>query len=162
MGLFSDIQSAQQISADDVVSVPAQRIDTVVADPVSGAQRRRTDYAGTAWYGGRPQIVSGQALPGRHAEIGTPFWLPDSHRYRPGVPGDVQIQASAAVQGGLVTSNGGSFQIFDVAAALGEDPEIGGALLVFVAVTAIATLPLGVAYRVTVICNPEALQPPPA
>lgn len=37
--------------------MPAQRIDTVVADPVTGDQRRRTDYAGTVWYGDRPQIT---------------------------------------------------------------------------------------------------------
>lgn len=162
MGLFSDMKKAHEISADEAISVPAQRIDTVVADPVSGEQRRRTDYAGTVWYGGRPQITGGYPLPGRNAEISTPFWLPDSHRYEPGAAGEVQVQANAAVQGGMATSAGGNFQILEVAAALGEDPQTSGALLVFVAVTAVATLPFGVAYRVTVICAPEALQPPAA
>jgi hypothetical protein len=158
MGLFSDMRKAQEMSADEVVPVPAGRIDTVVGDPVSGEQRRRTDYAGTVWFGGRPQIVGGQPLPGRNAEIQTPFWLPDSHRYEPGAGGDVQLQASAAVQGGMATSAGGNFQILEVAAALGEDPQSGGALRVFVAVTAVTTLPLGVAYHVTVVCPAEALQ----
>ena len=39
-------------------------------------------------------------------------------------------------------------------------PQDGGALLVYVAVTAVANLPLGVAYRVTVICGPDAIRPP--
>ena len=50
-------------------------------DPVSGQQRRRTDYAGTIWFGGRPQMVGEHPLPGRNAQITTPLWLPDSHRY---------------------------------------------------------------------------------
>lgn len=162
MGLFSDIKKAHEISADDAISVPAQRIDTVVTDPLSGQQRHRTDYAGTVWYGGLPQIVGGHPLSGRNAEFRTPFWLPDSHGYESGATGDVQVQASAAVQGGMATSAGGNFQILEVAAALGEDPPNSGALLVFVTVTAVATLPLGVAYRVTVICAPEALRPPAA
>ena len=138
--------------------VPAQRIDTVVADPVSGEQRRRTDYAGTVWYGGRPQMTGGIVMStGGAAQITTPFWLPDSHMYEPGAAGDAQIQASAAVQS--ATEYG---QILEVGAALGEDPQNSGALLVYVAVTAAARVPFGVAYRVTVICGPEALRPPAA
>lgn len=51
-------------------------------------------------------------------------------------------------------------QILDVSAALSEHPQNSRALLVYVAVTAAARLPLGVAYRVTVVCGPQALQPP--
>jgi hypothetical protein len=146
------------MSGDMISPVPAQRIDTLVADPQTGEQRRRTDYSGTVWYGGRPQMTGGMVVGGGgRAQITTPFWVPDSHMYEPGAATAVQIQASAAVQ-----SAARDGQILDVSAGLGEDPQNGGALLAYVAVTAVASLPLGVAYRVTVICAPEALRPPAA
>ncbi len=136
--------------------LPAQRIDTVVTDPASGEQRRRTDYAGTVWYGGRPQMTAGIVMSqGGAAQITTPFWLPDSHAYEPGAAGDAQIQASAAIQS--TTEYG---QILEVGAALGDDAQNSGALLVYMTVTAAARVPLGVAYRVTVICGLDALRPP--
>src|SRR4051812_30697864 len=93
MGLLGDINKAAQITADQVTLAPSQRIDTQVADPGSGEQRRRTDYAGTVWYGGRPQMVRRHPLPGTHAEISGSFWLPDSHTYGAGAAGGVQVQA---------------------------------------------------------------------
>ncbi|HUG87085.1 MAG TPA: hypothetical protein VMM13_21125 [Euzebya sp.] len=163
MGWLDDMKEdiAEARDARDMISpVPAQRIDTVVADPVSGERRHRTDYAGTVWYGGRPQM--GRPLPGALTEITTSVWLPDSHRYAPGAAGDAQVQASAAVQSAWIQSTGGGLQIFEVSAALGEDPQNSGVLLVYLAVNAAANLPLGLAYRVTVICAPEALRPPAA
>lgn len=145
MGFFSDSTGARPIEDSEVTVVPAQRIDTAVADPASGAQRRRTDYAGTVWYGGRPQLIGDNARSGEGARVEAPFWLPDSHTYE---TSDVQIQATAAVQGGLVVSSGGSFMILEASAAVGEHPD--GGLKLFVTVVAVARLPLGVAYRVIV------------
>ena len=162
MGFLSDISKASDITADKVTVAPAQRVDTLVADPDSGEQRRRTDYAGTAWYGGRPTIVGIQPLPGSDAQIGASFWLPDSHAYEAGAAGSVQVQASAAVQGGLATSTGGNLLVLDVGAALGADPQGSGTMLVYVTVSAVATLPFGVAYRVIVICAPDVLRKPAA
>jgi hypothetical protein len=144
------------MSGDGITPVPAQRIDTLVADPETGEQRRRTDYSGTVWYGGRPQITGGMVISsGRIAQITTPFWVPDSHMYEPGAAGAVQIQASAAVQ-----SAARDAQITEVSAGLGEDPQNSGALLAYVGVTAVASVPLGVAYRVTVMCASDAVRPP--
>ncbi len=158
MGLFDDMKKAREMSADNPLCEPAPRLDTLVMDAVSGQQRRRTDYAGTIWFGGRPQMVGEHPLPGRNAQIRTPLWLPDSHRYDAASAGDVEVQASAAVQGGMASSGGGNFQILEVAAALSADPRNTGVLLVFVAVTAVATLPLGVSYRVIVLCAPEGVR----
>ena len=146
MGFLSDIRDARPIDAGEVSIVPAQRIDTLVADPASGEPRRRSDYAGTVWYGGRPQLIGDNARSGPGARVKAPFWLPDSHAYE---TDDVQIQATAAVQGGLVVSNGGSIMILEVGAAIAEHPA--GGLKLFVTVVAVARLPLGVAYRVTVV-----------
>ena len=144
------------MSSDMISPVPGERIDTVVTDPVTAERRRRTDYAGTVWYGGRPQMTGGMVMGrGGAAQITTPFWLPDSHVYDAAMAADAQVQASAAVQSMVEYC-----QILDVSAGLGEHPQDSGALLVYVAVTAAARVPLGGAYRVTVICGPEALQPP--
>jgi hypothetical protein len=150
------------MGAEEISPLPAQRIDMIVTDPASGEKRRRTDYAGTVWFGGQPEFIGGYPRPGVDTEIRTAFWLPDSHKYESGAGGDALVQASAAVQAAMATSYGGYFLIREVDAALGEDPQNSGALLVFVTVIAFATLPLGVTYRVTVICGPEALRPPAA
>ena len=160
MGWLDDMKEeiAEAQGARDAISpVPGQRIDTLVADSLSGEQRLRTDYAGTIWYGGRPEM--GRPRQGALAEITTPVWLPDSHMYEPAAAMGAQVQASAAVQSAWIQSAGGALQIFEVSAGLGEDPQNSDALRVYVTVTAEANLPLGVAYRVTVICPPEALRP---
>jgi hypothetical protein len=64
--------------------VPQPRIDTLVIDAATGTQRRRTEYSGTVWFGGRPQVTSyGTITTTRHAVIESPFFLPDSLPYRP-------------------------------------------------------------------------------
>jgi len=162
MGLLDDMKASAAMSADAPTVVPSDRMDIVAADPVSGEPRRRTDYAGTVWYGGRPQMVGRHPLPGDNAaQINAPFWVPDSLTYESAAAANVTIQATAAVQGGLATTSGGNFQILEVTAALGEGPGDGG-LRLFVAVTAVASLPFGVAYRVSVSCAPEAVRPDPA
>jgi len=113
------------MSGDMIHPMPAQRIDTAVADPVTGDQRRRTDYAGTVWYGDRPQITGAMVMSrGATAQITTPFWLLDSHVYEAGATGNAQIQASAAVQGTSEFSH-----LLEVGAGLGQDPQDSGALL---------------------------------
>lgn len=160
MGLFSDITRAQQMSAAEMVFAPSQRLDTLVKDADSGDERRRTDYAGTVWYGGRPEIVGKHPLPGdAAAQINGTFWLPDSHVYEAAATAGADIQATAAVQGGLATSAGGNLLLLDFMSALGDDPSGSGTSRVYAALTAVASLPFGVSYRVTVICLPELVRP---
>ena len=150
------MNAAAAMSADDVVVLPAQRIDTRVSG-LEGEPLQRTDYAGTAWYGGRPQLSGRHPIPGANAaQIRAPFWLPDSHRYRSS--DEVLIQMTAAVQGGMATSAGGNLQILEASAALSEDPQQPGELLAFATVDAVATLPFGVSYRVTVVCPPAVVE----
>lgn len=148
MGFFSDIKDARPIEPTDIAVVPAQRLDTLVMHPASATQRRRTDYAGTVWYGGRPQLIGDSARSGPSARVESPFWLPDSHAYE---ARDVQIQAVAALQCALSVSSGSTSAILEIDAALGENPADPGVLRLFVILVAIARLPLGITYRVTVI-----------
>ena len=160
MGLFRDMGRAQQMSAAEMVFEPARRLDTLVRDAASGDERRRTDYAGTVWYGGRPEFIGKHPLPGdTAAQISGTFWLPDSHVYGAAATAGADIQTSAAVQGGLATTSGGNLLILDFAAALGDDPSGSGTSRVYAAVSAVASLPFGVAYRVTVVCAPALVRP---
>jgi len=162
MGLFDDIDRARAITADKMTVTQAERVDSLVTDPDSGEQRRRTDHAGTVWYGGRPQLISGRhPLPGdTAAQISSSFWLPDSHAYDAVAGESVQIQATASVQGGLATTAGGNLLILDVSASLAAHPHVSDTALVYVTVNAAASLPFGVAYRVIVICAPEIVRAP--
>jgi hypothetical protein len=164
MGLFDDIARARAITADQMTVTHAQRVDSLVTDPDSGEQRRRTDHAGTVWYGGRPQLRAGRhPLPGdTAAQISSSFWLPDSHAYDAAAGESVQIQATASVQGGLATTAGGNLLILDVNGGLGANPDGSGTTLVYVTVNAAASLPFGVAYRVIVLCAPGILRAPAA
>ena len=44
------------MSRNPIEVVPNPRIDTLVVDAASGLQRRRTEYTGTVWFGGRPSL----------------------------------------------------------------------------------------------------------
>ena len=163
MGLFDDMKKAAQAAADHPVVVPAEHIDVLEADAVSGKPCRRTDYAGTVWYGGPPKVLDGLPIHGGSATpIKAPFWLPDSLTYAARAEGQARIQATAAMQAGIAHSSGGYFQILEVVAALGEDAQNAGALRVYVTVVAAASLPFGVSYRVSVTCSPDAVRAPTA
>jgi len=162
MGFFGEIRSsieaAQSTSADDAIVASARRIDTLVTDPTNHEHRLRTDYAGTIWFGGRPELTAVRSM-GREVEIRRALRLPDSHGYEPSVGENAQIQASVAVQGALATrSAGGTFHILEADAGLGQGSE-DSTLFVHLSVGAVATLPLGLAYRVTVVCDPAGLRP---
>jgi hypothetical protein len=163
VGLFGDMTRAAEIAADHPVVVPAERIDLLATDAVSGDPCRRTDHAGVVWYGGPPEVLDGLPIHGgARTQIKAPFWLPDSLSYTAGAEGQVRIQATAAMQAGIAHSSGGYFQILEVVAALGEDAQNAGGLRVYVTVVAVATLPFGVSYRVSVTCPPDAVRAPTA
>ena len=163
MGWLDDMKediAAAQGARDTVSPVPAQRIDTLVSDPVSGDSGFGPTTPAPFGTAGGPRWAGPSRAPLPRSR--PPVWIPDSHVYDPAAATDAQIQASAAVQSVWIQSAGGALQIFEVNAALGEDPQNSDALRVHVAVIAEANLPLGVAYRVTVVCAPEALRPPVA
>ena len=81
-----------------IEAAPAPRLDTRVTDAETGEQLHRTDYAGTVWYGGRPQVMAGGVVStGGVAQISTPFVLPDSHRYARDALTEAHVQVTAAV-----------------------------------------------------------------
>jgi len=161
MGFFGDIkgsiEAAQAMTPEDAVVAPAQRLDTIVIDPAGGAQLHRSDYAGEIWFGGRPTFSGINALPGQTSEIDSTLPLPDSLVYAGGTDGSVQIQTTAALLSARATSAGGAGQILETVGTLEPDPDGGGTLLTTVRIAAVALLPVGISYRLTVICSPEAV-----
>ena len=132
--------------ADNLIDVvPQPRVDTLVIDAATGAQRRRTEYTGTVWFAGRPNL--GGATIVRFATIETPFFLPDSLPYRPDPLNDAQVVVAVAIQG----AEEGSHQIADYRAGLVADPRNPAVCWIQLQVRARAAAPFAVSYRVDVL-----------
>lgn len=125
--------------------VPQPRVDTIVIDAATGGQRRRTEYTGTVWFGGRPNI--GGATTVRPVMIETPFFLPDSLPYRPDPLNDAQVVATIAIQG----AEDRAHQVADYRAGLVADPRNPAVCWIQLQLHARATAPFGVSYRIDVL-----------
>lgn len=141
--------------ADTLIEVlPQPRIDTLVTDASTGGQRRRTEYTGTIWFGGRPQADSYASRPtAGFATIESPLFLPDSLPYRPDPEGDAQTACTVAIQG----AEDGYHQILDYRAGLVPDPRNDAVCWIQVQISALARTPLAIAYRVVVLAAPDAI-----
>ncbi|MEW6224410.1 MAG: hypothetical protein AB1627_07245 [Chloroflexota bacterium] len=134
--------------------VPQPRIDTLVTDAATGLQRRRTEYTGTVWFGGRPQVTSyGTITRTAFASIESPFFLPDSLPYRPDPLEDAQIVVSVAIQG----AEDRAHQILDYRAGLVPDPRNPAVCWVQLQVIARSMVPLAVSYRVDAVVAMNAI-----
>jgi hypothetical protein len=139
--------------------IPQPRIDTLVTDAVTGGQRRRTEYTGTAWFFGRPNFDDPGKTNYSFATIGTPFFLPDSLPYRPDLLDDAVVVCLVALQasGEFVEHKSPPF---DYRAGLEPDPRNPAVCWVRVQVRAEAGTPFGVIYQVTVLVAPNAVLGP--
>jgi hypothetical protein len=137
---------------------PQPRIDTVVSLP-GGAEARRTEYTGTAWFDGKP-IVSGLTLqrsPNAPRGIRMPnfaasFFVPDSLRYHRAALGDSTLAVSVVLQ-----ASGERAAIVGAAATFTDDPS-GAPTWIQVHVTGHLGWPAGVGYRVVALTPPDAVR----
>jgi len=143
--------------ADILIEVlPQPRIDTLITDAVTGLQRRRTEYRGTVWFGGRPQTTGyGTLAVGRGARIETPFFLPDSLPYRPDPLEDAVVSCTVALQ----SVAGEGPQILEARAGLVPDPRNAAVCWMQLQVTAAGQVPMAVAYHVIAVVALNALMP---
>jgi hypothetical protein len=141
--------------ADSMIEVvPQPRIDTLVTEAGSGLQRRRTEYSGTVWFGGRPQVTSyGMVSQSSIASIESPFFLPDSLPYRPDPLEDAQVVCVVAIQG----ANEGAGHILAYRAGLVPDPRNAAVCWIQVQISARARVPLAIAYRVDALVAMNAI-----
>ena len=136
---------------------PQPRLDTLVR-LASGGEARRTEYVGTVWFDGKPEI-SGLLLrrsPNAPRGIRTPnfatsFFVPDCLQYDRARLGDATLSVSVLLQG-----SGETGAIVDAAAVFTDDPS--GAPVTWIQVHLRGHLgwPAGVGYRIVALTPPDA------
>jgi hypothetical protein len=103
---------------------PQPRIDTLVR-LAGGGEARRTEYVGTVWFDGKPEVAglllrrSPNAPRGiRTPNFATSFFVPDSLQYDRGRLGGATLSISVLLQG-----SGETGAIVDTAAEFADDPS---------------------------------------
>lgn len=138
---------------DNPIAVePQPRIDTLTTDAPSGIQLRRTEYSGTVWFGGKPQLTGFAATTVSHgARLETPFFLPDSLPYRAGA--QVLVAMSVAVQ----SAPNDAHHVVEYKAELVPDPRNPAVAWVQLQVLAVIRTPTALSYRVDVLVQPDGV-----
>lgn len=137
---------------------PQPRIDTVVRLP-GGGDARRTEYVGTVWFDGKPQ-VSGLMLRRaanaprgiRAPNFSTSFFLPDSLAYHGAALGDAALSVSVVLQ-----ASGDTSAIVGAAATFVDDPS-GAPTWIQVHLHGHLGWPAGVGYRIVALTPPDAVR----
>ncbi len=135
---------------------PQPRIDTLVR-LAAGGEARRTEYVGTAWFDGKPE-VTGLFLrrpPNTPRGIRTPsfsasFFVPDSLAYNRAALGDASLSISVLLQ-----ASGEIGAIVGAAAVFADDPS-GSPTWIQVHVHGHVGWPAGIGYRIVALTPPDA------
>lgn len=137
---------------------PQPRIDTIVRLP-GGGDARRTEYVGTAWFDGKPQVAGMMLRRAPNAPRGirmpnfaTSFFLPDSLAYDRAALGDPTLSISVVLQAAGETS-----AIVQAAATFTDDPS-GMPTWIQVHLQGHLGWPAGIGYRVVALTSPEAVR----
>jgi hypothetical protein len=125
---------------------PQPRIDTMVTDPASGTQQRRSDYSGTAWFGGGGKVRGEVREEAR-------FFLPDSLPYWRRRLDDAVAACSVALQ----AQTGHPNTITDPHVEWVPDPRNDDIAWLQLTFGVDCRDPVAVSYRVTAVCNPKAI-----
>ncbi|MCT7659615.1 hypothetical protein [Mycobacterium deserti] len=135
------------------------RIDTVVRLP-DGREARHTEYAGTAWFDGKPVIRSGSLSRPRNAPWGirnsafsTSFFVPDSLPYQRSGLGDATLSASVTLR-----ASGGEHDAVVRAAAIFTDDPSGAPTWIQLHIRGNLGWPAGIGYRIVALTPPEAVR----
>lgn len=149
------------MTAADVHLAAQPRLDTVVTEFATDASRLRTDYAGIAWIGDRPDPESGMmGTTYRRRQVDSRLFLPDTHWYAVDALDDVEVQVAA----GLVQIPGTAQGTQGLVGALAEPlvefyehPEGDAGVGLCLWIRGDIWSNVGLSYRVTVLCVPEAV-----
>jgi hypothetical protein len=137
---------------------PQARVDTLVRGAPGGEERRRTEYTGTVWFDGRPEITGpalrrsqnapkGIVMPDKDAAV----FLPDSLPYARDKIADAQLSVSAVLQG-----SGEHGLVLAARAAFVDDPS-SAPTWIQLHIQAYGGWPLVVAYRVVALTAPDPM-----
>ncbi|BCB84317.1 hypothetical protein Psuf_016300 [Phytohabitans suffuscus] len=150
-----------QVTDADVHLVAQPRIDTVVTEFHTESRRLRSDFAGMAWIGDEPDGETGMMGPNyRRRDVDSQLFLPDTHWYDVDSLDDVEVQLAV----GLVQVPGTDRGTQGLVGAIAE-PEVdffehpGGLDGVGLCLSLHGEIwsNVGLSYRITVLCRPEAL-----
>ncbi|MDW5322555.1 hypothetical protein [Plantactinospora sp. KLBMP9567] len=145
----------------DVHLVAQPRLDTVVTEFATDARRLRSDYAGMAWIGDRPDPESGQLGPDyRQRGVDWQLFLPDTHWYDVDRLDDVEVQVGAGllqVASTALRTQGLVGAVAEPVVEFFEHPEGLPGVGLCLGLRGQIFSNLGVTYRVTVLCAPEAV-----
>jgi hypothetical protein len=138
---------------------PQPRIDTLVRLP-GGGDARRTEYVGTAWFDGKPQLsgLTMQRSPNaprgfRRTSFETAFFVPDSLPYDRATLGDAVLSVSVVLRG----TGGESSAIVDATATFTDDPS-GAPTWIQLAARANIGWPAGIGYRIVALTPLDAVR----
>lgn len=137
---------------------PQPRIDTIVR-LATGGEARRTEYAGTAWFDGKP-YASGLSLhrsPNaprglRHATFEANFFVPDSLPYDRARLADATLSLTA-----VLAAAGDTGAVLNAAATFADDPS-GAPTWIQIHVLGHIGWPAGVGYRLVAITPIDAVR----
>ncbi|MFI5508856.1 hypothetical protein ACIA48_15390 [Mycobacterium sp. NPDC051804] len=137
---------------------PQPRIDTVVRLP-GGGEARRTEYVGTAWFDGKPQISGLMLRRAPNAPRGirvpnfsTSFFVPDSLAYDRAALGDSTLTVSVVLR-----ASGDVGAIVDAAATFTDDPS-GTPTWIQLHLGGHLGWPAGVGYHIVAMTPPDAVR----
>jgi hypothetical protein len=149
-----------QVTAD-VHLVAQPRIDTVVTEFHTESRRLRSDFAGMAWIGDKPDAETGMmGSDYRRRAVESQLFLPDTHWYDVDALDDVEVQFAVGLVQVPATDRGTQGLVGSLA-----EPEVdffehpAGLDGVGLCLTLHGDIwsNVGLSYRVTVLCRPEAL-----
>lgn len=134
--------------------VAQPRIDTLVKDSALNVERRRVEYSGTIWLGGRPQFSSGIVISsGSQVHDVPPFFLPDSMPYKRDALGNATIAGTVAAQ-----SAPDDVEIGEAQFSFADDPSLPNRAWVQLALTMSGRGPIGISYRVVTLTLRTAIE----
>lgn len=145
----------------DVYLVAQPRLDIVVTEFRTDARRLRSDYAGMAWIGDRPDSETGLLGPDyQQRDVDSQLFLPDTHWYDLDALDDVEVQVSVGllqVASTTLRTQGLVGAIAEPVVEFFEHPEGLPGVGLCLGLRGQIFSHLGLSYRVTVLCTPEAV-----
>jgi hypothetical protein len=150
-----------RVTDADVHLVAQPRLDTVVTEFQTDARRLRSDYAGMVWIGDQPDSDSGLLGPDyRQRAVESQLFLPDTHWYDVDALDDVEVQVSSGllqVASTALRTQGLVGAIAEPVVEFFEHPEGLPGVGLCLGLRGQIFSNLGLSYRVTVLCGPDAV-----
>jgi hypothetical protein len=150
-----------RVTDADVHLVAQPRLDTVVTEFQTDTRRLRSDYAGMAWIGDRPDPESGLLGPDyRQRNVDSQLFLPDTHWYDVDALDDVEVQVTVGllqVASTALRTQGLVGAVAEPVVEFFEHPEGLPGVGLCLGLRGQVFSNLGLSYRVTVLSGPDAV-----